>query len=180
MGPLGPLASGEQPGLAAPDASRVTQVWSRARHAWWLVAYPVVLTLAPRPTRSLIGRAGSSARALSTRCSHGDPSLRTGLSGDASISLLRSEPASFLSSARKGSQLPSGVSASMWGSQLLGRPLALLKPSSEAQAFSLIDSPDSRGVGGSSAFLHSQVVLCVHLNLVEFTLGATLWLPLAG
>jgi hypothetical protein len=32
-GLLGPCASGEQPGLAAPDASRVIQVRARARSA---------------------------------------------------------------------------------------------------------------------------------------------------
>lgn len=106
--PSPPESSRGSPRLTRPES----QVWSQARHAWWLIAYPVVLTLAPGPTRSLIGRAGSSGRALSTRWSHGDPSLRTGLSGGASISLLLSEPASFLSSAPKGSQLPCGVSNS--------------------------------------------------------------------
>jgi len=48
LGPPRPHASGEQPGLAAPDASRVTQVRARARSVRWFAACPV--TFAPAPS----------------------------------------------------------------------------------------------------------------------------------
>lgn len=55
LGPPRPRASGEQPGLAAPDASRVTQVWAWARSARWFTACPVTLH-PPRADRRLVTR----------------------------------------------------------------------------------------------------------------------------
>lgn len=82
LGPLRPRASGEQPGLAAPDASRVTQVRARARarSVRWFTACPV--TLAPEvDLRSVTGGLGAQGQALSARSRQVAPGLRTGLSG---------------------------------------------------------------------------------------------------
>lgn len=55
LGPPRPRASGEQPGLAAPDASRVTQVWAWARSVRWFTACPVTLH-PPRADLRLVTR----------------------------------------------------------------------------------------------------------------------------